>query len=204
MNDRFCPKAVIASRWLESRQCDNSWQLILWDPVARMENWSGFFSVIGSASAALLGLLFVSISINAPATLGKGQEHSRRLAEQAFQNYLAVLMVSLLTLIPDMSLATLAKSTMLIAGIWVVWVFIRLYQGMMGEGTIQFRIRSLRPHLSSLIGYAILIIGAVLMASSGKDERDLFAGAGIVLLLSATRVCWQFLVRIAETEAKKP
>ena len=169
-----------------------------------MENWSSFFSVIGSASAALLGLLFVSISINAPATLGKGQDHSRRLAEQAFQNYLAVLMVSLLTLIPDMSLATLAKSTMLIAGIWVVWVFIRLYQGMMGKGTIQFRIRSLRPHLSSLIGYAMLIIAAVLMASSGKDERDLFAGAGIVLLLSATRVSWQFLVRIAETEAKKP
>ena len=93
---------------------------------------------------------------------------------------------------------------MLIAGIWVVWVFIRLYQGMTGEGTIQFRIRSLRPHLSSLIGYAILITAAVLMASSGKDERDLFAGAGIVLLLSATRVSWQFLVRIAETEAKKP
>jgi hypothetical protein len=166
-----------------------------------MENWSSFFSVIGSASAALLGLLFVSISINAPATLGKGQDHSRRLAEQAFQNYLAVLMVSLLTLIPDMSLATLGKSTMLIAGIWVVWVFIRLYQGMMGEGSIQSRIRSLRRHLASMIGYAMLFIAAVLMASSGKDERDLFAAASIVLLFSATRVCWQFLVRIAETEA---
>jgi hypothetical protein len=54
--------------------------------------------VISSASAALLRLLFVSISINAPATLGEGQDHSRRLAEQAFQNYLAVLMVAQLAL----------------------------------------------------------------------------------------------------------
>jgi hypothetical protein len=167
-------------------------------------SWAGFFSVIGSASAALLGLLFVSISINAPATLGKGQDHSRRLAEQAFQNYLAVLMVSLLALIPDMSLTTFSKVTLLITGIWVVWVFIRLYQGMMGEGSIRFRIRSLRRHVTSLIGYAMLVITALRMALTGEDERDWFAVAVIILLFSATRVCWQFLVRIAETEEKKP
>jgi hypothetical protein len=168
--------------------------------VARLASWSSFFSVVGSASAALLGLLFVSIAINAPATLGVGQDHSRRLAEQAFQNYLAALWVALLALIPDMSLNTLGKFALLFTLIWMVWVLMRLYQGIMGEGSLRFRLRALRLHLGSLIGYAMLIFAALHMALRGEDARDWFAAAVVVLLFSATRASWQFLVRIARTE----
>jgi len=166
-----------------------------------MATWSSFFSVIGSAAAALLGLLFVVISINAPATLGPGQDHSRRLAEQVFQNYLAALWIALLNLIPDTPLATLGKLTLLITLIWVAWALVRLYQGMTGEGSVQYRLRSLRLHMGSLIGYSMLTLSALHMALSGEDERDWFAFAVIVLMFSATRVSWQFLVRIARANA---
>src|SRR5580692_7378116 len=140
-----------------------------------MAGWSNFFSVVGSAAAALLGLLFVVISINAPATLGAGQDHSRRLAEQAFQNYLAALWLALLALIPDMPLATFGKLTLLITLIWMVWVLLRLYQGIMGEGSLRFRLRALRLHLGSLTAYVMLIFGAVQMWPRGEDERGWFA-----------------------------
>ena len=56
-----------------------------------MQAWSQFYAAIAAASAALLGLLYVAVSINAAAALGPDQPVSQRLAEQAFQNYLAVL-----------------------------------------------------------------------------------------------------------------
>ena len=66
-----------------------------------MHDWFTFYAVIGAASATLTGLLFVALSMNAAVALSRGPEGSRRLAEQAFENYLAVLMVSLLALFPD-------------------------------------------------------------------------------------------------------
>jgi hypothetical protein len=165
-----------------------------------MAAWSSFFSVIGSASAALLGLLFVSISINAPATLGKGQEHSRRLAEQAFQNYLAVLLVALLALFPHMDIDTFGRITLGFCALWLTWMGVRIYQGATGGGTLEFRLRALRRHLPTLIGYSLLVGAALHMALTNEDELAWLAAALMVLLLSTAEVSWQFLVGIAKTE----
>ena len=46
-----------------------------------MPDWSQFYVTIAAASAALLGLLFVAVSVNASAALGPAEVVSRRLAE---------------------------------------------------------------------------------------------------------------------------
>jgi hypothetical protein len=38
-----------------------------------MQPWSQFYATIGAASAALLGVLFVAVSVNASAALGPDQ-----------------------------------------------------------------------------------------------------------------------------------
>src|SRR5580698_10174066 len=68
-----------------------------------MNAWHEFYDVVAGVAATLLGLLFVSVSLNAEAILGSGNKHSKRLAEQAFQNYLGVLVIALLVLIPGIS-----------------------------------------------------------------------------------------------------
>jgi hypothetical protein len=72
-----------------------------------MKEWLEFYSVIGGSAATLLGLLFVAVSMNAAAILGKAHENSKRLAEQAFQNYLAVMLVSLLAIFPTLDISEL-------------------------------------------------------------------------------------------------
>jgi hypothetical protein len=162
-----------------------------------MQVWFNFFAVIGAAAATLTGLLFVAVSMNVAAALSKGSHGSRRLAEQAFQNYLAVPMVSLLALFPDMSLRTFGLTALMVTATWTVWVLVHLYQAAAEPSVHESRLMALRRHLSTMIGFGLLIYSAGRMAWSGMDKRDTFAGACIVLLFSATDKAWGLLNRIA-------
>ena len=162
-----------------------------------MQAWFDFYAVIGAAAATLTGLLFVAVSMNVAAALRKGPQGSRRLAEQAFQNYLAVLMVSLLALFPDMSLLTFGRTALLVTATWTVWVLVHLYQAAAEPSVHETRLMALRRHLSTMIGFGLLIYSAAGMAWNGKDMRDTLAGACIVLLFSATEKAWGLLNRIA-------
>jgi hypothetical protein len=162
-----------------------------------MQAWSTFYAVIGAAAATLTGLLFVAMSMNAAAALGRGPHGSRRLAEQAFENYLAVLMVSLLALYPDMSLQVFGVVTLAVTAGWTGWVLVRLYQAALQPSAHETRAAALRRHLSTLIGFGLLIYAAARMAQGASDVRDTFASATIVLLFSATEKAWGLLNRIA-------
>lgn len=162
-----------------------------------MQAWFNFYAVIGAVAATLMGLLFVATSMNAVAALSRGPQGSRRLAEQAFENYLAVLMVSLLALFPDMSLISFGRVTLVVTATWIVWVLVRLYQAAAMPSVHETRPAAIRRHLSTLIGFGLLIYAAGRMALDGGDTRDTLAAANIVLLFSATEKAWGLLNRIA-------
>lgn len=162
-----------------------------------MQAWSNFYAVIGGAAATLMGLLFVAVSMNVVATLGKGPLGSRRLAMQAFENYLAVLMVSLLALFPDMSLVSFGRITLLVTAAWTAWVVVRLYQAAAEPSVHESRPAAIRRHVSTLIGFGLLIYAAGRMALDSGNTRDTLAAANIVLLFSATEKAWGLLNRIA-------
>ncbi len=165
-----------------------------------MQRWSEFYSVIGGSAATLLGLLFVAVSINAAAVLNEAHQNSRRLAEQAFQNYLTVMMVSLLAIFPTMEISTFGIVTLAVTAVWGVWVLVRLYLALRRPYDPGLRLQSLRRQFSSLVGFGMLIFAAVRMAFNLGDSRNLFAIATIVLLFSATTVSWQLLLGIARAK----
>ena len=162
-----------------------------------MTSWFQFYAVIGAAAATLTGLLFVAVSMNAVVALSRGPTGSRRLAEQAFENYLAVLMVSLLALFPDLSLVSFGRITLLVTASWTVWVGVRLYQAAAKPSVHETRLVATRRHVSTLIGFGLLVYSAGRMAFTGRDMRDTFASATLVLLFSATEKAWGLLNRIA-------
>jgi len=167
-----------------------------------MSSWFTFYAVIGAAAATLMGLLFVAMSMNAAVALAKGPEGSRRLAEQAFENYLAVLMVALLSLYPDMSSPVFGKVTLMVIAVWSAWVVVRLYQAAAEPSVHETRWVALRRHLSTLIGFGLLIFAAARMALGHDDARDTLAAANIVLLFSATEKAWGLLNRIAAAKER--
>ncbi len=163
-----------------------------------MQAWFGFYSVLGGFAATLLGLLFVAVSINVTAILGDAHGNLKRLAEQAFQNYLAVMLVSLLAIFPTLDISELGFATLAVTAVWSAWVLIRLYLALTRTYEPGSRLLSLRRQFSSLIGFALLIAAALRMAFALGDSRTLFAVANIVLLFSATTVSWELLLRIAK------
>ena len=92
-----------------------------------MQDWSQLYSVTGASAATLLGLLFVAVSINAPTALGKMHQNSRRLAEQAFQNYVVVMLVSMLALFPSIDESDLGLATLGLTVLRGVLALVRLY-----------------------------------------------------------------------------
>lgn len=171
-----------------------------------MQVWFGLYAVVGGAAATLMGLLFVSVSINAAAILNEVHGHSRRLAEQAFQNYLGVLLVSLLALFPSLPLAEFGFVTLLVSAPSGVWVLVRLYQALAKPHDSDSRMQLLhrqRPFLS-LIGFGMLIFAAGRMALKVGDSRNLLAASTMILLLAATRASWTLLLKIAGAKLAAP
>ena len=167
-----------------------------------MQAWAGFYTATAAASAALLGLLFVVVSINAPAALGPDEAVSRRLTEQAFQNYLAVMMVSLLALFADIRTSVFGGVTLASTAMWSVWVFIRFGQAVVHRAAPSAWILAIRRHLSSLIGFAMLLFAAVRMTLDVGDNNSWLAASMLVLLFSSTAVSWEVLARIAHREER--
>lgn len=163
-----------------------------------MQAWAPFYTAIAAASAALLGLLYVVVSINAAAALGPNEPISRRLAEQAFQNYLAVLMVSLLSLFAGISTQVFGAVTLAATASWSLWVVIRFVQIVIQGGERRAWLGAMRRHLSSLIGFAMLLAAAFRMALGWGEDYNWLAASTLVLLFSATTVSWELLSRFAK------
>jgi hypothetical protein len=165
-----------------------------------MPAWSPFYATVAGASAALLGLLFVAVSINATAALGPDEDVSRRLTEQAFQNYLAVMMVSLLALFPGIDPVTFGTVVLLATASWSIWVFVRFGQTVFRRLEWRSWALAARRHLPALIGFTIMLVAALRLALGWGQDFNSLAASMLVLLFSATTVSWEVLTRIARNK----
>jgi hypothetical protein len=66
-----------------------------------VEGWHDFYMMIGTAAATLIGLLFVSLSLNVDVITRKANADLRVLATHTFGNFMSVLMFAVLFLIPN-------------------------------------------------------------------------------------------------------
>ena len=66
-------------------------QIVLWQP---------FFTTVATVAATLVGLLFVSLSLNREKIAAKANRVLLRLAERSFSDFIIVLLIALFFLIP--------------------------------------------------------------------------------------------------------
>ena len=166
------------------------------------QSWHDFYLAAGSASAALLGLLFVGVSINLAAITAAQRADLRTRANLAFANLLYLLAISLVVLIPDVGARSTAISFTSIAIIGLVRIVRRARELIRGRKLSWHSLGALRRLGWTVLADAVLLYVAAELALT-DDPTWLYTNVFVVfvLLVGAADTSWDLLLRESEDVA---
>jgi len=163
-----------------------------------VEGWHDFYHVIGDASAALMGLLFVSLSLNVRAITRKANAELRLLAVQSFISYIAALMFAVIFMIPNQGPMGLGLPMLGIDLIVLYTTLLRLFEARhnrphtwaRGDFTIRFAVP-----VVCFIAVLIIAISVLMGKTAGLYW---FVPVVIILFWVASINAWELLLRLGK------
>jgi modulator of FtsH protease len=169
------------------------------EPFAQaIEGWHDFYMMVGTAAATLIGLLFVSLSLNVDVITREANADLRVLAAQTFMSFLNVTMLAVLFLIPNQVPLGLGLPLLGISGLGLYETVRRLLK------TRHARPRGLgrggMPHrfvVPTVCFLALLVVaGSVLLGETGGLYW--LVPVMILLVVAASRNAWDLLMGLRE------
>lgn len=156
-----------------------------------MNEWQSAYSTMAEVAATLSGLLFVSLSMKLNAATGEHRGWMLLVAKRSFFDFLAVLGIALLLLVPGGSLVFVGWTALLIATARVVWHVQHVRSYRRGEAFKTSLTDYFVPMLSTLM---LGVAGVALLLSSTMSPKLIYAAA-IALLYGACQNAWRFLIQ---------
>jgi hypothetical protein len=172
--------------------------------AAAFAPWHDFYLAAAGATAALLGLLFVGVSINLAALAADERVDLRARAGTAFANLVYVLVISLLMLIPDPEPHAIAISFGAVAALGlgrVVQHLVALYRAR----TFYNQRQTLR-RIAWTVAADVVLLYVATRIYTAQDARVIgqLVWVIFVLLIGAADVAWDMLVRVSQERDRKP
>lgn len=164
--------------------------------------WHDFYMLAGSAAAALLGLLFVAVSLHID-IISKARESGDVIAfaRQAFANFLIILSFAFIFVIPEQDPIGTGVPLLLI-GLLELWQTANLWKSYEFGGkekrvldVWQFRMRLLIPNT---VCYIALIFISVSLLYKNTDYIGWMVLVIIWLIIAASQSAWILMLRLAE------
>ena len=174
------------------------------DFAALAASWHDFYLTLGAASATLIGLLFVGVSINLEEFTTEEETGVRVFAEQAFGNFILVLVIALMVLIPDQDQASLTVQLAIVGVLGTFRVarraafFLRGTAGAFGGWGYLIR----RLGLPAIASLAVLAV-ALLIQSNPVTAFYWLVGAVLVYLFSAAQSAWDLLIEVGRERRRR-
>ena len=158
-----------------------------------VESWDSFFVAEVGAAAALLGLLFVAISINLKQVIEAGGLTDRALG--ALLLLLAILLIGLLLSMPDQPPWVLGAETVAVT---IVTGIIGTLLGLRGlrRADSQYRSNFFWNVVSLGVVLLPILVGGLLMFPGGEAGFYWVGGGMCLVLVKAVSEGWIFLVEI--------
>jgi hypothetical protein len=164
--------------------------------------WQGFYALAGAASATLVGLLFIAVSLHLDIFSDESETEIRSLAENTLINFLSILMIALFFLIPHQSPAGLGLPLLIVAigdlGRQARDWFRHVKGGLFKSA--QFRplaflavVRVIVPVLYQVT----TILVAIAVLSGQTDPLYWLVWVIISILLSASMNAWGLMIRLS-------
>ena len=168
------------------------------DRFAALADWHDFFAAVAGVAATLVGLLFVALALNPAVMADDGPAGLRTWAGQTFHNFLMVLAVALIALIPDTGPVGFGLPLLILGALGVARVVGDARRVRRDPAPEWHGRQALTRFASPLAGYAIALwVGA--QALRGDVEAVGWLVATVFLLtMSAAGNCWDLLKEIGD------
>ena len=160
-----------------------------------LEHWKDFYLMLGTASAALVALLFVATSIGAGIITRTSSGPTRTYMSPVAFHFTSVLFVAAIALIPEhapRSLALLIGANGICGLVYAVFVVRRLLTDNISDAADRVCYGFL-----PLVAYAAACVSAWLVGSSKGHGPQVLAASQILLLVVNIRNAWDLLLAMA-------
>jgi len=157
-----------------------------------LSDWGDFAVVIGAATAALLGLLFVAVSIRVDPIARSAELRNR--AAQTLTLLLTGLLVAALLVVPDQRKWSLGAEYLVLALVVVGVAFVLDRRAGNRRGSpFGRRLDAVNP---TVVTCSLLFIAAVILLLGREDGVYLLVPALIAVLVGGVVNAWLILVRL--------
>ncbi len=168
-----------------------------------LAEWHEFYGLLGAASATLVALLFVAVSIGVGLLSSDRSAATRTYMSPIILHYASVLFVSLIALVPTLSDGALAAILALAGAVGIGYstaVCMRLWRDKKAEVVDKFAYGTW-----PFVAYIGEIAAAWLIFDHARAGPDVLAASLLVLLLVNIRNAWDLAVTLARrhTDARK-
>ena len=165
--------------------------------AATLAGWHDLYVTVGAASATLVGLLFVGLSLHIRVVVAHAEVRS--LARVTLTAFFSVLMVAIAVLQPTDSAGVVADW---LVGIAVVSLALTVKP--LRDGLVRSRSRALEARtivarfgVAELAFAALLACASLLAAGRAVDGLNLLLVVVVLLLVVSVRNTWDLLVTVA-------
>ncbi len=160
-----------------------------------LEPWRDYYTLAGTAAATFMGLLFVSVSLNPRIMADDGPQGLRAWAGGTMSNLIALLILSLFCMMPDLDARTFGTSLLILGGQGIVrggWRLRTILRDRTRDAdwnpaTILWR------GVVPLLAYAMAIFVAFDVYGGSDDSLDLLVIVAFLLVSSGAGAAWELL-----------
>jgi|SRR5580698_308334 hypothetical protein len=162
-----------------------------------LEGWHDFYTVLGTAAAALVALLFVAVSISTSVLTPDpdSRRNTSTYMSPVVFHYANVLFLSLIALIPTQTWESFGLVIAVAAAVSVIYsavVAIRVHRNPISDLPDR-----LCYGVIPMFCYAVGLVVAPLLLKEQTAGLNLLAGAALLLLVINIRNAWDLMISLA-------
>jgi len=164
-------------------------------------DWHDFYMLLGTASAALVALLFVAVSIGASFLTPERSIATRTFMSPVVFHFSTLLLTSLVALVPSHTALSLAAGIVLVAIVGLGYTSVVLVG--LARASVSDTADRFGYGIVPLAAYLAMLAAAGLLVSQAALSADLLAAALLVLLAVNIRNAWDLMLAFARQIASK-
>ena len=173
-----------------------------WDEF--LHSWHEFYLMAGTAAVTLAGLLFVSLSFNMEHLLHDSRAHLLHFARNTMLVYTSVLTLSLMMLVPHLSVRVLGVQLFVVGGLLTVFSAIATARFVRQPDPV-FSVRHrYRRGLAPVVGGLLVMVCAWSLTHDDPAALYFLISGVCMLLASAVWSSWDLLVGVARARHATP